>query len=519
MPADIVLVNANVRTMDPNQPVAQAVAIKKNKILKVGSNQEINRLVTKSTHVISLSGKTIVPGLIDTHVHVADFGRCLLWLDLASAESIPQLQNLVKEKVNQTDAGKWIIGRGWNEKRFREKRMLNLSDLDEAAPNNPVILYHEAAMICAVNSKALQLAGITRQTSVPLGGTVDKDSQTGEVAGIFRDAATNLVWQAVPEPTETELLDATELACQKLAEAGLTSVHWLVLSEAELPIIKQLGERGTLIVGVNVIVPDTLLKKIIGLKSSAKSLLHFGGVMIAVDGYLDSKTAALREPYADEPANSGKLFYSEQALSNLVAKVLAVGLEPVIHAMGDRAVDTVLRVIETEKQKTIRFRIEQAALLNKELIGRVRKQNVVITVQPKVIGTEFLVWSARKRLGSKRAKWLHPLKSLLRQGVVVAGGSDCPMEPLNPLLGIQDAISRDSFQEQRLSVEEALGLYTLGAAYSSCEENVKGSIEEGKLADLTVLSSDLFAVSHDKIASIKVEMTIVGGNVVYQKHE
>jgi predicted amidohydrolase YtcJ len=507
--------------MNPNKPIAQSVAIRGNKIVKVGTNQEINQLIGEDTRVISLDGKTVVPGLIDTHIHVADFGRCLLWLDLTSAESIKELQRLLKEKAKQTHAGKWTIGRGWNQNRFKEKRLPNLSDLNEAAPDNPVILYHESAMICAVNSKALLLASVTGQTAVPSGGTIDKNPQTGELTGILRDSATNLVWQVVPEPTADELSEATAIACQKIAEAGITSVHWIVLSENELQIIQRLHAEGKLPIRVNVIVPDTLLKETIGFQSADSLTLHVGGAVIAADGYLDSKTAALFQPYSDEPNNSGRLLCTEQELAASVAQVLAAGFQPVVHAMGDKAVDAALKVIEqTSKQaasKPVRFRIEQAALLNKELIKRLKTQKVVVSVQPKVIATEFSVWSATERLGVERAKWLHPLKTLLKEGVKVAGGSDCPMEPLNPLLGMQEAVLRESFPEQRLSVEEALRMYTVDAAYSSGEENIKGSIEKGKLADLTILSNDPLAVPTNKIADVNVEMAIIDGKVVFFK--
>jgi predicted amidohydrolase YtcJ len=508
--------------MNPRQPVAQAVAIRKNKIVKVGTNQEINQLIGKSTKVISLYGKTVVPGLIDTHIHVADFGRCLLWLDLTSAESIKELQSLLKEKAKQTSAGKWIIGRGWNHNRFKEKRLPNLSDLNVAALDNPVILYHESAMVCAVNSKALALAGVTGQTAVPLGGTIDKNPQTGELTGILRDSATNLVWQVVPEPTENELLDATVLACQKIAEAGVTSVHWLLLSENELSLIQKLHAEGKLLVRVNVIVPDVLLKETIGFQSTDSLMLRVGGAVIATDGYLDSKTAALLQPYSDDPNNNGRLLCTPEELAASVAQVLARGLQPVIHAMGDKAVDAALTVIEqASKQaagKRIRFRIEQAAVLNKELVKRLRAQKVVVSVQPKVIATEFAVWSATKRLGVERAKWLHPLKTLLKEGVKIAGGSDCPMEPLSPLFGMQEAVLRASFPEQRLTAEEALCMYTVDAAYSSGEENVKGSIEDGKLADLTILSDDPLAVPTNEIKGVSVEMAMVNGKVAYPKH-
>ncbi len=512
MSADLALINANVHTMNPAQPTAQAIAIRKNKIVKVGTNGEINQFIRKKTKVISLDGKTVLPGLIDTHIHVADFGRCLLWLDLTAAESISDLQGMLKEKARQTPIGKWIIGRGWNHNRFKEQRMPTTLDLDAAAKDNPVILYHESAMICAVNTKALQLAGLTKQIAVPKGGSIDKNPKTGELTGILRDSAANLIWQAVPEPTADELLEATALACKKIAEAGLTSVHWLVLSEIELSIIQKLHAQKRLPFRVNLVMPQELMGKMANFKIH-DALLQFGGITIVVDGYLDSKEAALFKPYNDEPNNRGKLMCTEEELAASVRQVLAVGVQPVILAMGDKAIDTTLNVIEQTPSQT-RFRIEQAAVLNKDLVKRLKKQNVVISVQPKVVSTEFSVWSAIKRLGKERAMWLHPLKTLIDEGVKVAGGSDCPMEPLSPLLGIQEVVLRAEFPEQRLSVEEALRMYTLDAAYTSGDEDAKGSIEEGKLADLTILSADPFAIEAKKIKDINVEFVIVDGRIL-----
>jgi predicted amidohydrolase YtcJ len=242
--------------------------------------------------------------------------------------------------------------------------------------------------------------------------------------------------------------------------------------------------------------------------------LRLGGAIIFNDGYLDSKSAALIQPYSDDPNNNGKLLLGQKELAVCVAQVLASGLQPVIHAMGDMAVDTALSVIEISS-KNVRFRIEQAAVLNSDLVKRLGAQDVVVSVQPKMVPTEFTVWSATKHLGVERAKWLHPLKNLLNEGIKVAAGSDCPMEPLNPFLGMQEAVLREMYPEQRLSVEEALRMYTLDAAYCSGEENIKGSIEEGKLADLTVLSTDPADVPTDKIKDIQVAMTIVDGKVVY----
>jgi predicted amidohydrolase YtcJ len=263
-----------------------------------------------------------------------------------------------------------------------------------------------------------------------------------------------------------------------------------------------------------VVVPEALLEKAAGFKSTDSFMLRLGGAFIAVDGYLDSKTAALLEPYSDEPSNRGKLLCGEEALAVSVRQVLAVGVQPVIHAMGDKAIDTALKVIEQAPKNKVRFRMEQAAVLNNDLIQRLKNLGVVVTVQPKVIATEFKVWSANLHLGS-RAKLLHPLKTLLNKGIKIAGGSDCPMEPLSPLVDIQDVVLRESYVEQRMSVEEALRMYTFDAAYTSGEEDIKGSIEEGKLADLTVLSDNPLGVEPNRIRDIAVAMTIVDGKVVY----
>ncbi len=512
MKADLALINTNVMTMNPLQPFAQAVTIKKNRILKVGTNQEIKNLIGKDTKVINLDGKTLVPGLIDTHIHVADFGKCLMWLDLSTVQSIKELQSLLKEKAKQTLAGKWIVGRGWNENCFKEKRLLTLEDLDAVAPDNPVILYHGAAYACAVNSKALAQASVTSETPVPSGGTIDKTT-TGELTGIFRGNATNLVWQETGEPSLQELADATAVACQKVVESGITSIDWIILQENELVLIQLLYEQGKLPIRVNVIVPYELLKCARGFTSNDPLWLRLKGVIIFVDGYLDSKAAALMHPYSDDSKNSGKIMCTNQELSDWVAQVLALGLQPVIHAMGDRAVDTTLSVIE-HLDKKVRFRIEQAAVLNRGLVNRLKAQDVVVSIQPKMVPTEFDVWSAIAHLGVERARWLHPLKTLLDEGIKVAGGSDCPMEPLNPLLGMQETVVRSSYPEQRLNIEEALRIYTLDAAFCSGEENIKGSIEEGKLADFTVLSADPNEVLPEKIKDMRVEMVFIDGKPI-----
>lgn len=520
MRADLVLTNGKIFTMNPSQPHAEAIAIKDGKILQVGTNDDVNRWIEKDAQLINLKGKTVVPGFIDTHIHVADFARVLAWLDLSNVMSIQELQDILKARVQRIPRGKWIIGRGWDQSRFVERRLPTRHDLDAFSAANPVILYHECGQICVVNSKALELADLTKQT-VGTSGNIDRNAKTGELTGILRNAATSLVWNFVPIMTEDELLEAVSLACEKIVEAGVTSVCWIVLSPMELSVIKKLRVQNRLPLRVYVVVPAELLDSVLAStlsKSSGKDL-RIGGVVIFADGYLAARTAALFQSYNDCPDSSGKLLYTQKEMNTLAAKIRQANLQLVIHAVGDRAVDAALNTFEGTLKETgekgLRNRIEQAAVLNEELVQRMKNCEVLVSVQPCVVDSEFRVWSASERLGPERAQWFYPIKTLISEGIKMSGGSDCPMEPLNPLLGIKAAVTREFFPEERVTFEEALHLYTIDAAYTIFEENVKGSIEKGKLADLVVLSRDPWMVEPKEIGDIEVEMTIVGGRVVH----
>ncbi len=524
MRADLVLMDGRVLTMNASQFHAEAVAIKKDRIVKVGTNNEISRWIGKNTKVISLEGKTVVPGLIDTHVHVADFGRMLAWVDLTGVKSIQEMKSRIRKRTQKMPQGKWIIGHRWDQTSLAEKRYPNLRDLDEVSPDNPVVLYRQYGRVCVVNSKVLELAGVTKETNSSLGGEIDKDAETGELTGVLRENATDLVWKIIPEPDEEEIMEAAGLACEKIVEAGITSVHWIVSSLKEISIIRRLSVENKLPLRIYVIIPANLLDNALGLdsfKGFRDYVVRLGGVMIFADGSLAARTAALHEPYSDDPATKGKLLCTQEEMNALAVKVYKADLQLIVHAMGDQAIDAALVAIEatsTEAQrKNRRYRIEQAAVLNEGLIQRMKKQEVMISVQPRSIISEFSVWSATDHLGLERARWLYPLKTLIKEGIRVIGGSDCPMEPLSPLSGIQAAVAREFCPEERITVDDALRIYTVNAAYASFEESIKGSVEAGKLADITVLSRDPRAVPPNEIGDIKVEMTIVGGRVVYSK--
>jgi len=522
--ADLVLKNGNVLTMNPSQPHAEAIAIKEERIVKVGTNEEISRWIGRNTKVIGLKGRTVVPGFIDTHVHVVDFGRFLTWIDLRGVKSIEEMQRRVRKRVQETPEGKWVLGHGWDQTSFVEKRCPNLRELDETSPEKPVVLYHLRGCMCVVNSKALELAGVTKETSAPSGGTIEKDTETGEPTGVFRETAMNSVWKIIPEPVEEEIMEAASLACEKIVEAGVTSVHWMASSSTEIQIIQKLRAENKLPLRVYIITPTSILNQITGLdsrKDFGDNVVRTGGIKIFADGSLAARTAALHEPYSDDHAIRGSLLYTQEEIDALVYKAHKANFRLVIHAMGDRAIDMTLSAFEKAlmetPRKNHRYRIEHAAVLNRELIQRIKKLGVVVSIQPSSIISEFSVWSAADRLGSTRARWLYPLKTLIKEGIRVSGGSDCPMEPIKPFSGIQAAAARQFFPEERITVDEGLRMYTVNAAYASFEESIKGSIEEGKLADLTVISRDPRTTPLTKIENIKVKMTIVDGKVVYPK--
>jgi hypothetical protein len=507
--------------MNPKEPHAEAIAIKDGKIVAVGTNEHVKPWIGKQTRIVDLQGKMVVPGLIDTHVHMSGFGRFFTEINLRKVDSIQKMQQLLRTYVQKTPKGKWIFGRGWDQERFRERRYPNRWDLDKAAPNNPVVFTRVCGHICVANSKALELAGITKDTVAPPGGKIDKSPATGEQTGILLENAMNLVWNVVPEPDEEELKEICALACQKALEAGLTSVHWFVHSPVEIRVLQRLRREGKLPIRVYFVVPIEFLDNLIkaGLITGfGDPITRIGSVKIFVDGSLGARTAALKQPYSDDPSAKGITLYSQRKLNRLVLKAHKAGFQLAIHAIGDRAIEMTLKALEkalkTVPREDHRHRIEHVSVLNASLIQRMKKLGIIASVQPHFVVSDFWV---EQRLGKKRARWTYAFKTLMEKGILVAGGSDCPVEPINPLLGIHAAVNREMLPQEKITLEEALRIYTVNAAYASFEERIKGSIEPGKLADLVVLSADLRKVEPCKIKDVKVEMTIIGGEIAYSR--
>ena len=518
MQVDLALISGNIITINPSRPQAQAVAIRNSRIIEVGENAEIESLIKKSTKVVDLNGKTVVPGLIDTHIHLAEFGKTLTEINLRGIRSIKEMQHKLKNRVEKTEEEEWILGRGWDQDRLKEKRYPTRWDLDKVSPNNPVVLTRVCGHLCVVNTRTLKKAGITTETASPPAGRIDKDS-TGEPTGILRENAMNLVHRIIPELSEHQLMKACRLACQKAVEAGLTSVHWIINSEAEIRTIQKLRAQKELPLRVYLLIPVGFLDHLIGLGLSAgfgDDMVRIGGVKIFADGSLGARTAALHESYSDDPSTKGMMIYKEDKLEELILKTHKARLQLAVHAIGDQAIDIVITALEKTLKRIPRedhrHRIEHASVLNEILISRMKKLGVIASVQPHFVVSDF--WIA-DRLGPKRARWTYPFKTLIEEGVPTTGGSDCPVEPVKPLLGIQAAVFRKSFPEEQISVDEALCMYTIDAAFATFEEDAKGSIEIGKLADLVVLSRDPRKVPPDEIKDIVVEKTFVGGRMVH----
>ena len=519
MPASLVILAANIITLNPKQPKATAVAVKNGRIVAVGSNTEIHKHAANGTNIIDAHNKTVIPGLVDCHVHMTEFGFFLQSPDLKNTRSINEMQQKLREHTSKTRGKGWILGGRWDHEKLAENRYPTRWDLDAAVPDQPVFLVRVCGHIGVANTEALRLAGITKETVVE-GGKIGLDETTGQPDGILKENAMRLIWKTIPKPSLEALEEASMLACNKAVEAGLTGVHWIAESADEIQTIMNLDSEGKLPLRVYLGVPPKLLDTRADLHlptRTSNSKVRFGFVKLFADGSLGSRTAALKQPYSDEPNSNGLLLHSKDKLCQLVLKAHKARLQVAVHAIGDRAVETVLDAYEEAlkqyPRKNHRHRIEHCSILNPELINRIKALGLIASVQPHFVVSDFWLID---RVGIQRARWAFPFRTLVNHGVVVASGSDCPVESISPLLGVWAAVAkRDS--PENLTPMQALETYTLNAAYASFDEDEKGTIEVGKLADFTVLSNDLSNVEPNLIRNITVEMTVVNGKVVYAR--
>ncbi|HPI36891.1 MAG TPA: amidohydrolase [Ignavibacteriaceae bacterium] len=523
-------INGKIYTVNEKQPLAEAVVIQGNKILFVGTNDDYAKHVNNESVIIDLQGKLMLPGFIDNHTHFISGGFYLNGIDLRSAKTTTEFINLIKDYA-ELNPGKWITGGNWDHEAWEKKVYPCKEWIDEFTPNTPVFVDRFDGHMGIANSYALKLAGITKETESPAGGFIEKDPITGEPTGILKDNAMSLVYRVVPDGSDDDYYQAGLTALDEAKSLGVTSIQDITYSK-DLEIYKKLESENKLTCRIYTRTPlydyKSLVKENIKV-GTGNSYLKMGGLKAFADGSLGSSSALFFEPYENEPENCG---LAMEILSNGNLKKWAMeadknNLQICVHAIGDSANSEMLsiyeEIVKTNPEWDRRFRIEHSQHVRFEDIDRFAKLGVIASVQPYHCIDDG-VW-AEKRIGKERIKYTYPFRTFLDKGVHLCFGSDWTVAPLNPILGIYAAVTRRTLDgknpggwlpEQKLTVEEAVKCYTINNAYASFDEKVKGSIEPGKLADLVVLSDDIFTIAPENIRNVKVIMTIFDGKVIYQ---
>ena len=530
--ADLIVVNGNIHTMDRSQPNAQAIAIHGNRIIAVGSSDDIKKLAGAHTKVIDAKGQLVLPGFNDAHVHFMSGGFQLSSVDLRDANTPQEFAERIRDFAAKLPRGRWITGGDWDHERWPDAKLPAKELIDRYTPDTPVFVNRLDGHMALANSLALKLAGVTRETKDPDGGVIVRDSKTGEPTGILKDAAQSFVWKVIPAASFEEKLAAARAATNHAASLGVTSVQDMSAG-ADLGVYQTLLDRGELKTRVYAVWPlpswDRLART--GVRAHFGSvMLRTGGLKGFADGSLGSTTALFFEPYLDAPNTSGipsDEMFPEGAMLERVRGADRAGLQVIIHAIGDRANDNILSIYErVEKEngdRDRRFRIEHAQHLRPQDIPRLARDKVIASMQP-YHAIDDGRW-AEKRIGHERAKTTYAFRSLLDSGAILAFGTDWTVAPLNPMLSIYAAATRRTLDgkhpngwipEQKISVEEAVRAYTIGSAYAEFQENEKGTIAPGKLGDIVILSRDIFQIDPNEIEKVKVVITIMDGRVVYE---
>lgn len=525
--ADLVIKNANIRTMDDHRTVVRAVAVLNGRIIALGSDEEVGKLIGSKTRVINAGGKMIIPGFNDAHLHFVPGGQQLSLVDLRSSQSPEEFAQRIKEYAAKLKEGEWVTGGRWDHENWKPANLPTKELIDRVAPKNPVFVNRLDGHMAVANSLALKLAGVTKDTKDVPGGVIVRDSN-GEPTGVLKDAAMDLVSRVIPDQTFSQRLASAEAATNYAASLGVTSAQDMQANQ-NLAVYETLLQQGKLktrlYAGADL--SDWKARAHVGIRHA------FGGPMLRTgtlkgygDGSLGSSTAWFFEPYADTPSTSGVPSAEMPQLYEHISAADRNGLQVMIHAIGDKTNATVLDIYErVEKEdgpSDRRFRIEHAQHLRVSDIPRFAKLGVIASMQP-VHLTDDGRW-AEKRLGKERLKGTYAFKSLLASGAHVAFGTDWSVAPLNPLFGIYAAVTRRTtdnknpdgwLPDEKISVDAAVRCYTLGSAYAEYQENEKGTLELGKLADMVILSEDIFTIDPTTIANVKVLKTIVGGKVVF----
>jgi predicted amidohydrolase YtcJ len=494
----------------------EALAARNGRVTDIGSNEQILSLKSNSTQIIDLHGQTILPGFHDSHIHLLNYGMLLHTLDLSRSRSIEDITRLVARPTANGTPDTWILGRGWDDEKLREHRYPTRDDLD-LANRNPVFLKRICGHVAVANSAALTLARIDDRTPNPSGGLIVRDSQ-GRPNGVLKETAIELVESVVPESIE-QAKEALVLASRNLARLGLTALHCIISGLTELKALCELKREERIPQSIYAIIPAKLMDDLASLGLSRKTGeddFRVGGVKLFLDGSLGARTAALNQPYHDDPTTTGMLTMSSEELRRVASKARDLDLQLCIHAIGDRAVDLAVRVLGeifgTEGCRHLRHRIEHASIVTDKSMKEMQRLGIIASIQPRFVYSDS--W-AKDRLGSRRLPELYPFASMSNAGIMLTAGSDCPVEDPNPFEGIWAAVVRPGFgRDERLTVSEILVGYTKNATYASFAEGFRGTLGPGNIADMVVLDRDPFECSLESLRETSVVKTIVAGRAV-----
>ncbi len=526
---DIVVINANVRTMAKNGAKASSIAVLNGRIVAIGSDADTKPLVGSKTRVIDAKGRTVIPGFNDAHVHFLETGQQLSSVDLRSAKTPQEFVQRIKDFAAKLPKGRWILGGKWDHENWTPNALPTAALIDAVTPDNPVFIDRLDGHMALANSLAMQKAGVDRNTKDVDGGEIVRDA-SGNPSGVFKDAAMGYIYKVIPDSSFEEKLEAAQAATEHAASLGVTSVQDMSAG-TDIGVYQELLRRGTLKTRVYGCSPlsDFQRWQRTGVRYAfGSAMLRVGCLKGFADGSLGSTTAWLFEPYLDAPQSTG---LASDEIPKMLENTLdadKAGLQVRVHAIGDKANATVLdnyaRTATENGDRDRRFTIEHAQHLRWEDIKRFGAQKVVASMQPfHIIDDGRWAW---KRLDEKRLKGTYVFRTILDTGGVLAFGSDSPVAPLNPLFGVYAAVTRRTLDdknpngwipEQKISVEESVRAFTWGSAYAEFQENVKGTLEVGKLADFVILSDDIFTIDPVKIRDVTAVLTVVDGKVVYEK--
>jgi len=535
--ADTIILNARIYTVNPQQPSAEALAISGEKILAVGTKNEIEKYRGASTRIIDAQGHLVLPGFVDCHIHFMDGSMGLTRVDLNDAKTVAEIQKRVKEYAESHLQEPWITGMGWTYPTFGPSALPDKKILDDVVPTRPVYLVAFDGHSSWANSKALQMAGITRETPDPPNGKIVRDEK-GEATGALKESAGDLVARVMPKPTREERLAALRLGIHEANKFGLTRVHSAGQDFEWLDLYDELRRNGEMTLRFYIayfldppeLTPDAIEKIEQARRTYHDDWISGGVVKTMLDGVVEAHTAAMLAPYSDDPSQTGKLFWDPAKYTQAVAELDRRGLQIFTHAIGDKAVrlalDAYQNATETNHTNDARPRIEHIETISAQDVPRFGKQGVIASFQPLHAYPDddtLNIWA--RNVGPERAQRAWVWHSIETTGGRLAFGSDWPVVTLNPWPGVQNALTRQTTDgnppggfvpSERISLEDTITAYTLGAAFAGRREKTEGSLEPGKLADLIVLSQDLFKVKPSEIAKTEVLLTIVGGKVVYR---